>query len=144
MVRIYSKANFLSTNVYRLHTQRYTCRCMCTCTHIQIRKYAHTLTWKATVSIQSASSGQIRMGKQSNRITWSLSSLHCRPLGRPVVSTRHWSWGGQRLEWDQHRWGEQQQRVRVIKWGKLCWWQPAPTSQWCTGSLYRGQGALSL
>lgn len=72
-------------------------------THAPTVKYAHTVTWKAALSIQSPSSRQIGMGRQSNRIAWSLRGFHCQPLGLPVVRTRHWSWGTQRLEWDQCR-----------------------------------------
>lgn len=65
--------------------------------------------------------------KQSNCITLSLSTLHCQPVFLPVVNTRHWSWAGQRLERDQRR-GRGGVQHSVIKWSKLCWWQPAPTS----------------
>lgn len=54
-------------------------------TNVPTVKHAHTLTWKAALSIQSPSSRQIGMGKQSNRMAWSLSSFHCQALGLPVV-----------------------------------------------------------
>lgn len=130
---------FLPLFTIHMHTHtdtptgaHYTCTHWKICTQADLKSKPHRF--------DQHSLDKLELGKQSNLITTSLRSLHCHPIGLPVVSTRHWSWGGQRLE----REGEQQQRVRVIKWGKLRCWQPAPNSQWCAGSLYRRQGTVSI